>query len=353
MNTVVPILNLIDSIINTYVFGVYNNINGTVISLWTAGFTLFVAIYGFRIVVSGSMSAEETFNNAVKMMFVFVIATQADNFTFFVFNFFTEFPNELSAVILDSSQATVNGTATEGTASGTNAALGRFFDDGFAAAGAIALQGGTFNPLPYLYSFLVIIGTLALTGISLILLIVAKVFVAVLLAVGPLFVLALMFPTTRGFFEGWFRALMNYAFIPLFAYAVLALILRILTGTTVDLLANSGPGQNNVLPFMASFLLMTFIGVVVMSQVPNMTASVTGGFAVQTQNIARRAANRGSRSIRQAGQGFADRFRGGPGPTGGARPNTRPQPRRNDLPRSEAPRQRADTPSGAASTPGS
>lgn len=357
MNTVAPLLDLIDLLINQYVFVVYNRLDDTIVDLWRAGFILFLAIFGYRTAISGQMNPTELMTNTVKMMFIFMIATQSANFAFFVNNLVTQFPNELSSILLEGNTNSVNGSGTEQSSVGTNAALGRFFDDGFRAAGLVALQGGTFNPLPYLYSVVIMLGTVALTGIALILLIIAKVFVAVLLAVGPIFMLCLLFPTTRGFFEGWMRALFNYALVPVFTYAVLALILRMLANPIAGLITGSQGGAANFLAFLGTFLLIAFIGVVVLSQVPNMAASVTGGFALQTQNVARRLANRTANGLNNARQGFLDRFRGGPG----ARPPRRlegpggrgqgggPQPRARQV---SGGGQRADSPSGAAGVPG-
>jgi type IV secretion system protein VirB6 len=56
----------------------------------------------------------------------------------------------------------------------------------------------------------------------------AKVALAALLAVGPVFIIFILFPATRGLFEGWLKAVVSCAMIPLFTVliggATLALI---------------------------------------------------------------------------------------------------------------------------------
>ena len=54
----------------------------------------------------------------------------------------------------------------------------------------------------------------------------AKVVLGLLLALGPVFVAFLLFDSTRGVFEGWLRATLAFAFVPLFA--TLALVVQLI-----------------------------------------------------------------------------------------------------------------------------
>ncbi len=52
---------------------------------------------------------------------------------------------------------------------------------------------------------------------------------AVLLAIGPLFVVMLLFDTTRRYFEAWIGQLANYALITVLTVLVAALLLRVVS----------------------------------------------------------------------------------------------------------------------------
>ena len=78
-----------------------------------------------------------------------------------------------------------------------------------------------------MYAGLVWFGTIGLTGYSTMLIVLSKLAVAILLSVGPIFILLLIFVNTKSLFEGWLRTLLNYAIVPIFVYALLALILMI------------------------------------------------------------------------------------------------------------------------------
>lgn len=82
------------------------------------------------------------------------------------------------------------------------------------AQAAMAAQpnhpGGSFNPadLLWLSSLMLLLGTVGL-------LIVARIALAAMLALGPIFILLALFRATRGLFEGWLKASVLFALMPL------------------------------------------------------------------------------------------------------------------------------------------
>jgi type IV secretion system protein VirB6 len=95
-----------------------------------------------------------------------------------------------------------------------------------------ALQGGpAFGATAlWLSSIVLLVSTLGL-------LILAKLMLGLLLAIGPLFVGLLLFDTTKGFFEGWLRTSLGFALVPLatvvFTAALLASLEPSLQGLAV------------------------------------------------------------------------------------------------------------------------
>ena len=69
----------------------------------------------------------------------------------------------------------------------------------------------------------------------------AKVVLALLLALGPVFAALLLFEQTRGMFDGWLRAAFAFAFIPLFT--TLALMVQLTCSSRIWCAARRDAGH--------------------------------------------------------------------------------------------------------------
>jgi type IV secretion system protein VirB6 len=103
--------------------------------------------------------------------------------------------------------------------------------DAATAAQAAAASDGTAMVTPadllWLGALLLLLGTVGV-------LLVARIALAALLALGPIFILLALFRGTRGLFEGWLRGTVLFALIPLFAVLIgggaLAMLAPIVSG---------------------------------------------------------------------------------------------------------------------------
>lgn len=137
-----------------------------------------------------------------------------------------------------------------------------------------------------IYGLLVLLSGLIVVGYSLTLIAIAKVAVAVLLAVAPIFILMLVFTNTKALFEGWLRALINFALIPIFVYALLALML-VIAYKPLDMISEVSQEEGKVLSYAAPFILTCIVTVGVLRQVTSIAASIAGGVALQTASTNR------------------------------------------------------------------
>ena len=291
MNVIEAIIQLVDNMISTYVLGAFNNLAPTVEALWHVLFILFILFYGYRVIFSGQFSPNELIVSCLKIVVVLILATQSGPFILFFFDSFTQVPNELAGRLLTGTASAVNSVATAGDIVTAERALGEFYDRTM-MVGANVVSGASWNDFGlYFYALMIWIAGILLAGYALFLVVLSKLAVAILLAVGPLFILLLMFQSSRGFFEGWFRALVNYAIIPVFVYSLLALVLRLIDGSLSSLEANSTT-DNQLLSVMGPFVLIAVLGFVLLMQVTTMAAGVSGGFALSSLNFARSMTDR-------------------------------------------------------------
>lgn len=102
---------------------------------------------------------------------------------------------------------------------------------------------------------------------------------AVLLALGPLFLALLLFDSTRRFFEAWIAQLANYAFITILTVLVAALLLQVVESYAAQ---TAQRGAALVTVDALDMMLMSVLVFLLMRQVMPIAASLAGGVALSS-----------------------------------------------------------------------
>lgn len=271
----------VDSIILGFVQGSFGSLTATVQILWRLMFIVFIAVYGYKVIISGKFSASDLVWHCFKIIILLVLATEWDTFFLFIYNMATDIPSDIAGQIISAAADSLGSSATADSENTANAALQIFFDRGMTVSSRLLEGAGWNNIGQYFYAFAVWFGTIGLTGYSTMLIVLAKLAVAILLSVGPIFILLLIFINTKSLFEGWLRTLLNYAVIPIFVYALLALILAIMETPLRFLEENANP-DDDLMTSVGPFLLTSVVSILLLSQILNMAASITGGVSLST-----------------------------------------------------------------------
>lgn len=194
----------------------------------TAILTIYVAFIGYRLMLGQSqLRVGEFAITAVKLGAVLALATQWDAYQALIYRFLFEAPQQLASALLGTVQrpgSEFGGNVFDG--------LQRAFDDlsGFATGyadhatpQASPLMGGAGLGALVLTSSAT---TLLLSSLGVLL--TAKIVLALLLAVGPIFIALFLFDGARGLFEGWLRAAVAFAFAPFASILLLGVALTML-----------------------------------------------------------------------------------------------------------------------------
>ncbi len=223
----------------------------------TALLTLYVALIGYRLLLGRSqLNITDFALTAVKIGAVAALATQWSAYQTLVYRFLFVGPQQVANVVLHGFRA--QGSAFSGDVFD---GLQRAFTDltSFSpaqppggpaaaapvgnAAGALATGGLTSGGSPVAAgagqlstllskagfdSVLLLSSAVILLVSSLGVLLASKIVLAMLLAVGPIFIALFLFDATRGVFEGWLRASLGFAFAPLAVTLMLGVALTLL-----------------------------------------------------------------------------------------------------------------------------
>lgn len=139
-----------------------------------------------------------------------------------------------------------------------------------------AVTGWLFNCI------VIFMGTLLLTVVAAGFVMLAKVALAILLGVGPLFILCLMFPAVRRFFDAWAGQVVTYTLVIVFMAVVMAFGTAIFQAAVNKAQASMNTG--NMLEICAQLLVVSACLIIIALQIPSLASSLGGGVGLSMLN---------------------------------------------------------------------
>lgn len=245
---------------------------------------LYVLLYGYAIVRGAISEPVMDFAiRSIKLALLYALATTAAYSGFVTQPLFTDLPNALTQAISGSAAPNV----------------GAAFDQFLAYAGylseTIAREGSPFDPAPFIVAAAVlVIGALACAlGFGVVM--VAKLALALLVALGPIFIAAALFDATRRFFFGWLSQAVNY----LVLFALMITIFQLVLALVRDqwsAIEGHDPMVGGLI-----FIALCLLGAIFFLQTPAIAAGVAGGASAGLADFANAAALGSGRSGRASG----------------------------------------------------
>jgi len=204
--------------------------------------------------------------NSFKIITVLTLAFNWPFFNIIIYSLFTNSPDEIGSLILTAVGA--------GNTAGISSQIGQLLHNGIVASGMAFSSSGMF--MPYILGALIFIAILVICGFALALLALSKIAMAVILALGPIFILFLLFDGTKQMFASWIQQILNFGFVSILTYIVMAFFLTLIDNT-INLIPIS-PEIEDVVPLC----VIGFIGTFVLLQVTGIASGLAGGVQVTT-----------------------------------------------------------------------
>ncbi|MEP1420653.1 MAG: type IV secretion system protein [Erythrobacter sp.] len=223
----------------------------------------FVAFFGISLMLGRTNLSVRTM--VPKMITIGLVVTFATSFVAFstvFYNLFVATPDYLAGILTDS----------EGSATATFAMKLDIVFLAIQEASTGIDDISAFSPpgMMWIGAMLLLIGTVGL-------LVTARIGLALLLAVGPIFVVLALFNGTRGLFVGWLKGMVMLALAPLFAVVGGSLMLEMAVPILSALV--STPGQIDQQAAMA-FFLVGFVHCMLMLMVLYVGSKMVSGWEV-------------------------------------------------------------------------
>ena len=271
--------------------------------------TLFVLFWGVAM-ASGQISEPFTdgMNRIIRMCVIVGFALTVGIYQNYVADFFLRVPAEMA------SELTYEGSSGSGDPVSIATVLDASLQKGFTVGdkawdkGDEMAQKGIKAAIAglgyYALAILVYLAAGAIVAIAAGILLVAFLATAVLLAIGPLFILFAIFPVTYRWFETWLGQVVNFA------------ILYVMVAVTVGLVFSMFDQYLSMLPITTlsetvvnslKLVGITIAIVAVLLQTRSLAAALGGGASLSAQNVAGRLASMGTNMARAAATGSSRR----------------------------------------------
>lgn len=228
--------------------------------------TLFIALLGFGFITGRVRIGLSSLTP--RMMTLILVVTFATNWVAFqsvFWNLAVGAPDEIAGVLMGT-----QGSATNIFADKLDVVLMSLME----ASGGEAMDTDTslYSPPGLLWAgaTMLLLGTVGVLATS-------KIALAVLMALGPIFIVMALFNGTRGLFTGWLKGVVLLAIAPLFAVLAGSLMLELAVPVLSGLMAT--PGQIDVRPAMAFFMIGA-VHLALMFMVMKVAATMVAGWSL-------------------------------------------------------------------------
>lgn len=153
-----------------------------------------------------------------------------------------------------------------------------------AATEAFLQNAGITNWGPYIFAAVFYVVMAVLIGFAIFLIVLSKMFMWLLLALAPVFILLLLFRVTSRFFSGWLGAIAQYFVVQVLVYAFLAFYVSLIQ-QSIDALNGVANTKSATWATIGPVVLLAIIGILLLSQINNMAAAIAGGVPIHAPRI--------------------------------------------------------------------
>lgn len=247
-------------------FGRLFGSDGALLPALTILLTLYVGFFAFALITGRSRIGVAALTpRMITVGLVLTFATSWIAYQSVVWNLAVGAPDQIAGILLGT-----NGSATTIFADKIDVVFAALIE----ATGPQGTEGATsaFSPpgLMWLGAMLLLLGTVGLLATC-------KIALAILLALGPIFVVLALFPSTRGLFTGWLKGVVMLAVTPLFAVLGGTLMLELAVPVLRSLV--QFPGMIDARAAMAFFMIGA-VHAALMAMVLKVAGTMVAGWTV-------------------------------------------------------------------------
>lgn len=267
----------LSAVLATYVIGVVSALMSAIAPLALSAMTLWVLLYGWAVLRGEVPESVPSFLwKATKVGLVLTFALQSG---FYI----TNVADAAKSLATGVSTTFLPNSAPATTVSSPYALLDAFNDNASKQVSDLMKEAGITRLDLLLAATLFSLGSVAFLCVAVFVVTLATVFLAFVVAVGPLFVLCLAWKPTQRFFDSWLSMLLNAVVLTWFAF--FALGLSTFLGQQMFAAIDNGGGflgnAFNALGESTRYCVLMIVMAIICFQAPSLASALTGGAGIQ------------------------------------------------------------------------
>lgn len=238
--------------------------------------TLWVVLYGIAILRGTIREPVLDFAwAAARVVVVVALATNAGTFQTYVTELFFEgLPREIG-----------NAIAGSGLDTSSGAPFDSLLNKGIEVATRIYEQSGLTNIAPALIAAILIVFTAVSGFLQFAVLLYAKIGLAIVIALGPIFIALMLFEATRPFGSAWTRQVVNFVILHVLVVALVGLMLTTVSGFVDRYGTNAADGGQLIVGAVAISAILGLAAYIAI-QLPEIASALAGGGAALSARAA-------------------------------------------------------------------
>lgn len=265
----------VEQFITTNVVSVANGIKSQAFLL----LSLYILLWGFSHLLNIIQEPlSDSLKRFTKIFFIFGIAFGMAAYNDYIVDTVTNGPEQLASLL--------SGASSE---SSLISNLDSIFEKTWNLGSDFWKKGGLLDgPGLVIVALVVYLIACVLSAYSAFLIILSKVAVAILCALGPLFIISTLFDSTKRFFENWVAMLANYSLVLVLVIAVNAFIMSIFQTYLGQITA----GKELQIIDIAPIIVLAIISCLILGQVMSIASGLGGGVSIATMGVGRLLASK-------------------------------------------------------------
>lgn len=249
--------------------------------------TLYVIVWGIGIWQGTATGgpADHAFR-LLRAFLIYSLATSWNDFQLFAYRLLNDGPSALGNALLSAvTSASSTGTSANlASVDGVQTALQNMWDTTNRATEAFLQNAGITNWGPYVFGAVFYVVMAVLIGFAIFLIVLSKIFMWLLLALAPVFILLLLFGATSRYFSGWLSALVQYFLVQVLVYAFLAFYISLIQ-QTIDTLNGVANAKTASWATIGPVVLLAVVGILLLAQINNVAAALAGGVPIAAPRL--------------------------------------------------------------------